>query len=241
MQRCAVCDEPAEPFGELICSRCRAIPEPVGDDVCEKCGKPLARGRKLICADCARTGRSFDRGAAVFYYRSVSGGMFRFKYQGRAEYAEWYGQMMAEKILCGRGGAVRKLRQSELLIPVPVSAGKLLERGYNQAALLARRVSELTGIPVREDILERGSDTKPMKYMSAAQRRQNLKKALIVYGNDVKSKVIMLIDDIYTTGATMDACAGVLKEAGAREVHFLTLAIGADAPVDRQKTAQEDY
>ena len=118
-----------------------------------------------------------------------------------------------------------------MLIPVPISAHKLLERGYNQAGLLAQQVARRTGIPVREDILLRSGDTKPMKHMSASQRRQNLKKAFTVHGNDVKCKVIMLIDDIYTTGATMDACAAVLKEAGAAKVVWMTLAIGEDTAV----------
>jgi ComF family protein len=114
----------------------------------------------------------------------------------------------------------------DMLIPVPCSAQRLRKRGYNQAALLARKLAQSTQIPVREDLLERTKDTNAMRSMSALERQNNLKKAFHVYGNGVRLKSIMLIDDIYTTGATIDACSGALLGAGAKEVNFLTLAIG---------------
>ena len=114
----------------------------------------------------------------------------------------------------------------ELLIPVPISAGRMKSRGYNQAALLARQISEDTGIPAREGLLQRCRETAPMKGLSVPERHENLKRAFTVSRNDVKCKIIMLVDDIYTTGATLDACAEVLLEAGARRVYFVVFAIG---------------
>ena len=116
----------------------------------------------------------------------------------------------------------------DLLVPVPISAGRLQKRGYNQALLLARQMSEITGIPVREDVLRRVTDTLPMKNMSPQERQNNLKKAFQAYGNDVELNSIMLIDDIYTTGATIDACAHALYRQGARRVFFMALAIGGE-------------
>ena len=113
-----------------------------------------------------------------------------------------------------------------MLVPVPVSPGRLRQRGYNQALILAQEVSRRTGIPVREDVLYRVSDTRPMKNMGPEERQNNLKKAFQCHGNDVELNSIMLIDDIYTTGATVDACARALYRQGARRVCFLTLAIG---------------
>jgi len=83
---------------------------------------------------------------------------------------------------------------------------------------------------VRENMLRREEDTRPMKNMGPQERQNNLKKAFHVYGNDVELSTIMLIDDIYTTGATIDACAKALYRQGARRVCFLTLAIGEDLP-----------
>ena len=116
----------------------------------------------------------------------------------------------------------------DMLVPVPVSSRRYRKRGYNQAALLAGEISRDTGIPVREDLLQRTADTLPMKNMGFADRQNNLKKAFHCSGNDVKLSSIMLIDDIYTTGATVDACAQALYRRGAARVCFLTLAIGED-------------
>ena len=164
---------------------------------------------------------------AVYRYRSVSGSLYRFKYDGRREYADFYGEGMARAM-------DRFLRETgaqhvpELLVPVPCSRQRMRKRGYNQAALLAHRLSEKTSFPVAEDLLVRSRDTRAMRGMTALERQINLKRTFHVYGNGVRLKSIMLIDDIYTTGATIDACAGALLEAGAEEVSFLALAIGED-------------
>ena len=113
----------------------------------------------------------------------------------------------------------------DVLVPVPPQrAGGIRKRGYNQAAVLAEKTAQIAGIPVDCACLARGRDTKAMRTMSASERQNNLKKAFHAYGNRwCKIKVvIMLIDDIYTTGATVDACALALLEAGAKEVSFLT-------------------
>ena len=169
-----------------------------------------------------------DRGAATFRYRSISGSLYRFKYEGRREYADYYGVEMArtlEDFLAQAGSS----HIPDLLVPVPCSAQRLRKRGYNQAAVLAQKLSERSQIPVAESALERSRDTQAMRIMSASERQNNLKKAFHAYGNSVRLKSIMLIDDIYTTGATIDACAGALLEAGAKEVSFLTLAIGENS------------
>ena len=223
-RRCPVCDRPVKPYGALICRECEQVPVPVGDSVCCKCGKPVDPEEEY-CADCMTHRHRYYRGAAVFRYRTVSGSLYRFKYDGRREYADFFGLEMAraaERFFAQTGPGHRP----DLLIPVPCSKKRLRERGYNQAAILARQVSRKTGIPVAEDLLIRAKDTLVMRTLSASERQNNLKKGFLVYGNGVRLKSIMLIDDIYTTGATIDACAGALLEAGAKEVSFLTFAIG---------------
>ena len=116
----------------------------------------------------------------------------------------------------------------DLLVPVPSSGDRMRKRGYNQAALLGRVISGKTGIPLREDLLLRTGSTGAMRNLSASERRRNLKSAFIVPDIDVKSVVIMLVDDIFTTGATADACAQTLLRAGAAEVLVLTAAAGDD-------------
>lgn len=222
-RRCPICDRPVKPFGALVCTGCEKVPEYVGEVTCRKCGKPV-RPEQEYCEDCRGQRHLYTRGAAVFTYRSISGSLYRFKYEGRREYASYYGREMAGRLLqeAERNGSMLP----DILVPVPVSPQRFRSRGYNQAALLAREVSAGTGIPVREDILGRRTNTQAMRNMAAGDRKKNLKKAFFVYGNGVRLKSIMLVDDIYTTGATVDACTEVLLAAGAESVSFLTLAIG---------------
>lgn len=240
-RRCPVCDRPVKPAGSLICPECETMLVRVQEPVCRRCGKPLSPGRAHFCRDCSTVPHMYDRGYAVFTYRSAAGSIFRFKYRGRREYGTYFGRCMAEKLFeisgKGRGEDWRSAAEfypgetaemPDLLIPVPVSARRLEKRGYNQAAVLAGEISRITGVPVRNDILRRVSDTRPMKNMAPSERQNNLKRAFQAFGNDVELNSIMLIDDIYTTGTTADACAAVLYRQGARKVSFLALAIGEE-------------
>lgn len=223
-RRCPVCDRPVRPFGKQICMECeeRWIPlSPSKEPLCCRCGKPLPDWGQEYCEDCRQKSHDFVRGCAVFRYRDVSGAIFRFKYEGRAEYASYFGSKMVERF-------VQEFDPScvDALIPIPLSKEKLRKRGYNQAHLLAKELGKKTGILVRNDLLERRQDTQALKKVSGKERRRYLEKAFIVSGNDVKSKVFLLVDDIYTTGATMDACAELLLAKGAQSVFFITLAIG---------------
>ena len=122
-------------------------------------------------------------------------------------------------------GFIRACR-ADALIPVPLHKGKLRVRGYNQAEVLAKELSVLTGIPMFPDLIERVEKTAPMKDLSAAERQNNLKRAFKIRRNDVKLSTIIIIDDIYTTGSTIDAVSREFKKAGAQRIYFLTLAIG---------------
>ncbi len=222
-RRCPVCDRPVKPFNALICKGCEEKPVRIGDRFCLKCGKSVRRGEG-ICSDCAKSRHAFDWGAAVFTYRSVSDSIYRFKYNGRQEYARYYGREMA-----GRLFQVLDLRgeeEPEALIPIPVSPGRRKQRGYNQAELMGRELSKETGIPLVADFLTRSESTSALKELSALERRKNLKMTFHAYGNGVNLRSVMLVDDIYTTGATMDACTRTLRAAGVRSISFITLAIG---------------
>jgi ComF family protein len=220
-RRCPVCDRPVKPYGALICDECRDQLHPIDGPVCAKCGKPLEDPYAEYCADCRRLRHRYIRGCAVYTYHSISGAIYRFKFEGRAEYADFFGTVMAEKIR-------EEFRNEppDLIIPVPSSAERLRERGYNQAALLAEKISDLCGIPCRSDCLLRVKNTPFLRSLNALERQKKLKNAFIVPGSDVKSMRIMLTDDIYTTGSTIDACADQLLQAGAASVYFCTLAIG---------------
>ena len=115
---------------------------------------------------------------------------------------------------------------SRIIIPVPMFKKKEKQRGYNQAALLAADLSRMTGIPYSEEMLIRVRKTSPMKDLERKDRLRNLKEAFSIREPLSSIHKVLLIDDIYTTGATMDECSLILKDSGAREVYGIALCIG---------------
>lgn len=147
----------------------------------------------------------------------------RFKYLGRAEYAAFYGKAMV-----AYGEQMALFRTVDLILPVPIHRKRRIERGYNQAELLAERISALTGIPVRRDLIVRNKKTKALKSVNGESRSRSLAEAFSVPEEKkklFKGKRVLLIDDIYTTGSTADAVSSHLLEAGAASVKVLTLAV----------------
>lgn len=221
-RRCPVCDEPVKPWNALVCRECAPKFACVKPPRCLKCGKHIGDSGKEYCDDCASHKHFYDSGCALFSYRSVSASIARFKYRGRREYATYYASCMADAL----GSFIRACR-AEALVPVPLHKSKLKVRGYNQAQVLAEALSALTGIPVRADLIERVEKTAPMKDLSAAERQNNLKRAFKIRRNDVKLNIIIIIDDIYTTGSTIDAMSREFRKAGVERIYFITLAIGS--------------
>jgi ComF family protein len=122
--------------------------------------------------------------------------------------------------------AVRRLvATSDVLVPVPLHPRRLRERGFNQSALLASEIGRLTGRPALAEALVRRRDTAPQAGLSASERRKNVSDAFAVRRRgSVAGRVVTVIDDVFTTGATAYACARVLRAAGAREVRLVTVA-----------------
>lgn len=156
-------------------------------------------------------------------YQSVAGSLYRFKYAGRQEYARFYAEAIVEKL----GEAIRAWK-SDALVPVPIHRTRRRERGYNQAELLAREIGRRMDIPVDSHVIRRVKKTLPQKQLDDAERQNNLKRAFKIERNDVKLERVIIVDDIYTTGSTIDACAAELKRAGVEKVYFITAAIGKE-------------
>ncbi len=220
--RCPVCDKPA-PFPELICPACREKPVPVKEPGCLKCGKHNGDEREEYCKGCRLTMHAFKQGRGLFLYESAAGSLYRFKYAGRREYARFYAEEIVKKL----GGTIRAWKP-DALVPVPIHRTRRKERGYNQAEVLAREIGKRTGIPVASNLIRRVRKTLPQKLLDDVGRQNNLKTDFKIDENDVKLKRVVIIDDIYTTGNTVDACAVELKRAGVEEVYFITAAIGRE-------------
>lgn len=217
--RCPVCDRIVKPYGEKICLECLGKLKPVAAPWCMVCGKGLQKEGEL-CEECTGGKRhAFRRARSLYDYRTAAKSIYRFKYGGRREYGAFFGKEMAR----GLGAFVRSVHPDGL-VPIPLHKKRFRMRGYNQAEVLARAMGAEMNLPVYADLLVRVKNTAPLKEQNAKERQNNLKKAFLVGKNDVKLKTILLIDDIYTTGATVDEAAEVLLRAGVSAVYVVTLA-----------------
>lgn len=220
-RRCPVCDEIAG-GKRLICEPCRLRLHPVLEPLCKKCGKPLSTGEAEYCPDCSRRKHLYTRGRAAFEYDSVmKESISRFKYKNRREYGDFY----VREILKSCEAAVRSWN-IDLIVPIPLHKSRRRKRGFNQAELIAKKLGKELGIPVSLDALFRVRKTKPQKELNDQERKSNLKHAFRTGKQDLEFKKILLVDDIYTTGSTIDAAASVLLDHGAEKVYFLSISIG---------------
>ena len=218
---CAACDRPLEqPTRGPVCEACWRSILSLTPPLCDRCGDPLPAWRAIsvplaLCPRCRRTRAAVDRGRAVGAYdgalRSI---VHALKYEGRRSLARPLGALMRRRgaeILDGAGCA----------IPVPLHAARRRERGFNQATDLARHI----GLPVVA-ALQRVRATSTQTGLPAAQRHRNVRDAFATTAAVTRlvGATVVLVDDVSTTGATLEACARVLKEAGVREVRALTAA-----------------
>jgi ComF family protein len=219
--RCAACACVLDrPTSGPVCAACWNSILPLTPPLCDLCGDPLPSWRLVslplaLCARCRRLSRPIDRSRAIGAYdgalRSI---VHAFKYDGRRSLAKPLGALMK-----ARGTDV--LCQADLAVPVPLHPSRRRERGFNQAEDLAQHV----GLPI-STALRRVRRTPAQADLPAAKRHGNVKGAFTLgrESGSVAGKIVVLIDDVSTTGATLDACARVLKEGGAREVRALTAA-----------------
>ena len=216
--RCAVCDGLLKIGERGICGACEKRLSTVEEPRCFRCGKHMEDPEEEYCGDCRRKRHSFLRGFPLYHYvPPVSDALAAMKYHGRAEYAAFYGERLAECF-----GEAWKELGIQCLVPVPVHPGRLRKRGYNQAELLAEAIAKVTGIPLRTELLIRTKATTAQKKLSREERSLNLCRAFQPGEGEVPERVL-LVDDIYTTGATADACAAVLLRMGAAEVYVTTV------------------
>ncbi len=222
---CPVCGQPKHYYNGRridICRSCQDAVSYVKEPVCLKCGKPVKSDEQEFCTDCSRHEHSYDQAAAVYEYSSaVKNSIYRFKYHNKREYADVYAKEMMKA--CGH---MIKMWNPDAIIPVPVHSSRLRSRGYNQAQLIAVQLGRLSGIPVDDVSLLRVKKTAPMKELGNSERIKNLQNAFQVNGKVVIYSKVLIVDDIYTTGATFDACAKALKDAGVQRVYGISLCVG---------------
>jgi len=219
--RCVFCDEVLLYHNNGICENCTARNVYLMGAKCMKCGKRLAERESEYCGDCMKIHHLFQRGLSLYDYEKVSDALYRFKYGGRSSYAEFFG----EEIAFFFGDYIRQWN-IDGLVPVPMYRTKERKRGYNQALCLAKSVGKQLNLPVFQGIVERTRNTIPLKNLNPRERRNNLKNAFKFVPFGVKLTNIVIMDDIYTTGSTVDELAELFLQNGCEKVYVITLAIG---------------
>jgi ComF family protein len=220
---CRVCDTPLDGFTRVpVCHACLNAPEPLqADYFCASCNAPFQNDFPLdangVCALCRSGLRGFDRAASFGFYDGALRSLIHlFKYAGMRPLAPRLSRLMDR--------ALPIEDRYDLIVPVPLHWHRRWRRGFNQAELLAREISKHRRIPIL-NALRRSRATSNQAGLTSAGRRRNISGAFQSReGMDLQGKKILLIDDVFTTGATAGACALALKRAGASSVSLLTLA-----------------
>lgn len=227
-RRCPLCQEIVIPKDKRACYGCVSKLHPIEEPRCKQCSKPIVELEQEYCYDCVRQKHQYERGFAIYVYEGdIKKSLLDFKFQGKQEYAEFY----IEQLIRYTGDQLHKL-SLDLILPVPLHPRKLRVRGFNQAELLAKGIADFLKIPVCCKILCRTKYTLPQKNLNDKERLHNLEKAFTVRvdkladSDGLQGKKILLVDDIYTTGSTIEACTRTLLRAGCAKVFFITVCIG---------------
>ena len=190
----------------LICRGHNSLPY-VKTPSCMVCGKEVDSEERELCLDCEKHSRNFEKGFPVFnYVEPVKASVLA---------------QMAEKVR----PYVRRYG-IDAVTSVPLHRRKQRQRGYNQAAVLAKVVADELGLQFCEDMLVRRKYTTPQKKLDNLERANNIKTSMDIGRVYPEYRNILLVDDIYTTGVTIDVCAGLMKKAGARHVYYSSVCVG---------------
>lgn len=226
---CGKMIDATRPYG--LCNECMEGMRWANGRACAKCGKPLSETYIWSeCYSCRGHEHAFDRGYTCAEYgvheRAVTQAL---KFGGRSDIAKRLAEMMHDRLSLAR--AAGEDCRYDAVVPVPMNAEKLRRRGYNQAALIARELAGLEGCECPERAVVRVKGTQAMKGLSADERRMNLAGAFAISGecpDFAEEKKLLIVDDIYTTGATADEVARVLRAGGAAVVDVISFAAGAN-------------
>lgn len=206
----------------LVCRACFQQVDFFSEPCCWQCGRPYrqAAGGNHLCGTCLKQGRNFERARSVLIYKApIAGAIQRFKYGGSRAGLATFGALLHH------ADTARLFDEPDLIIPVPLHSRKLRQRGFNQAVLLARCFFPDRQALIDCQALVREKWTPAQTGLGAEQRRRNIRGAFrVARPEHVAGRRILLIDDVYTTGATVDECSRVLLASGAHMVQVLTLA-----------------
>jgi ComF family protein len=224
---CRICEQMLTSASRVpICEECLRSFQPLPGRICDLCGQPLENfaqdvAATVVCPICQARTFSFDR---IRSYAVYQGALVRsivmLKFDRIEPLGKWFAERLAEAVK--REAA---LMQADLVVPVPLHRQRERERGYNQADLIARPLARRLGLPYRAILLVRTRPRPDKQVLSLLERWESVRGAFATRpGSRVDNLRVLLVDDVLTTGATLDACAKALREAGAKSVIGLTVA-----------------
>ena len=209
-----------------LCDACVRNLHWANEKTCMKCGKVLSENyRRDTCNDCLEIEHFFEKGFTCAEYGMYEKLIIRdYKYHRKPYFGDKLAEIMYDRLI------VEDLTL-DLIIPIPMHKAKEKKRGYNQAALLAKGISKRMDVPLDQKLMMRTRITKPMNKMNPQERRENIKDAFTLRPEKVKmvkDKTIILVDDIFTTGSTLDECSKLLLENGALKIFMICFAAGGN-------------
>lgn len=183
--------------------------------MCERCYKKLRK----FTDNCFEGPGDIKAVFSEFLYEgAIKESVKSFKFSGQRQFGVLFGRILGEKFKDNIA-----LKDCNMIVPVPLHPNRQMERGYNQAEILAEEISHIMGVPIANDVLFRIKDTKRQSTLKGLARIENVRDAFYAHPDSVRDKKIILVDDICTMGETLKACANALKIAGVKEVYAITL------------------
>lgn len=221
---CCVCGRYC---GNAVCERCWNEVILITDLACRRCSKPYfnqylyEEGVELICEECCENSLFFERALAYGVYQdTLIKIIHEFKFNNKPYIAKY--------LACKLGKLIDSecdLRGADLIVSVPLHRNKEKKRGYNQSYLLAKELSRMMRIKLSKDALCKIRDTESQSVKSMKERRRNIKGSFVVKNErEIKGKSVILVDDVLTTGSTVNECSRILRHAGAKKVYVITVA-----------------
>jgi ComF family protein len=221
--QCPCCEKFLKVDREGFCSNCLSEIRWIVPPFCSVCGIPFVSKEieSHPCSACVTHRKYFTMARALGTFEgSLQEAIHRWKYEGKTHLTPFFAEWMAEGL-----NRYWEPDSFDLLIPVPLHPQRLRQRGFNQALLLVKELSRQTGLPYQKRILQKKKSTIPQVNLSGAERERGVKGTFHVIGKEeLLGKTVLLIDDVYTTGATVNECSKVLLKGGVERVDVLTLA-----------------
>jgi ComF family protein len=207
---------------EGICSTCRQTVKVIEEPRCFSCGKPVKTMETEYCYDCDKANFAFDQGKSLYLHQEkVVDALYRLKFFNQ----RINGKILGEELALHFHKEIRRWGIEEI-VPIPMYHSKQKRRGFNQSEVIANQLGETLSIPVNNQLVYRIKKTVPLKDLEKEQRISSLDGAFGIPKSSKVPKTVLLIDDIYTTGVTVNKVAKILKKAGSEKVYFLTISIG---------------